>query len=88
MSKINKELIDEKNERKRKKLVRVDSKDVYKVIKKFDKEWGKSPRATFLAGFFNVTVQSIYAKLNILEEEKKIKRIKKHKHFVDYELIS
>ena len=63
------------------------NKVLLEFIKKFFKEYGLTPGAGFLAGYFKVTIRTIDNKLEQLEQSGDIKRIKKVKNYTSYEIL-
>lgn len=66
---------------------RLDEEEVYRTIVKFHDQWDVVPSTGFLAGIHKVTIHTIYRKLSVLEEQKKIKLLKKEKYNSGYKLL-
>ena len=66
---------------------KLDSVDVFETITKFYNDWKQVPGAGFLAGYHKVSKRLIYNKLDKLEKEGKIERLKKVVNYTDYKLL-
>lgn len=65
---------------------KVTPQQVLTFIRQFNKRYNQFPLPRQIAEFFGVVPQTIYVKLNILEKEGKLDRIKVKKHSTSYTL--
>lgn len=68
-------------------IEKVSNKEIYDFIVKFNREYHVNPGKGFMAGIFRVTPKTIGIKLDELEARGAIKRQKKNKNIVSYELV-
>ena len=65
----------------------VDASELLKFAVDYFNRYGIEPSTTFLSFHYDVAVQTIYAKLNLLEQQGKIKRVKRNTRFVAYHIL-